>query len=216
MNAVAFQNDLSGWDTSRVTSLRRTVSDVIIPRSVNESYSAHAHYYYCLVGIHVLVGRFFLKFENATSFNSDLPWNVAQVTTMSSAFGFASSFSGDITNWDTSQCIDMSDMFASSFFVGDVSMWNTGRVVRMNGMFEFATRFNSNVGQWNVSNVVSMSRMFREALTFNQNLSAWDVGKVTAMDSMFQVRLDRDGTCLSVRAIRITVFRFLTIYITNN
>ena len=73
-------------------------------------------------------------------------------------------------------------------------------------MFELATRFNSNVGQWNVSNVVSMSRMFREALTFNQNLSAWDVGKVTAMDSMFQVRLDRDGTCLSVRAIRISDF----------
>ena len=130
------------------------------------------------------------QFQNATSFDSDLPWDVSQVTTMSSTFDTATIFNGDISTWDTSACVDMSAMFtAASNFAGDLSLWNTERVVRTNGMFEVTQSFNSNIGSWNVSNVVSMSRMFRETRSFNQDISGWDVGQTTAMDSMFQVRI---------------------------
>ena len=130
-----------------------------------------------------------IQFENATEFNSDLFWDVSRVTTMSATFNFASSFSGDVSNWDTSNCIDMTSMFGNTFFNGDISLWNTERVVRMISMFDAAASFNNNIGSWNVSNVVFMSQMFRLALNFNQDISGWDVRQTTAMDSMFQVRV---------------------------
>jgi surface protein len=86
----------------------------------------------------------------------------------------ATSFNGDISAWDVSQVLDMSNMFANaSSFNGDISGWNTSSVTDMYRMFWSATSFNGNISGWDISSVAEMYDMFYKASSFNQNLCAW-------------------------------------------
>ena len=90
---INFNQDISNWDTSQVTNM---------------------------------MGMFY----NAISFNKDIntkqvtvngktykAWDTSKVRNMHRMFFYAKSFKGNISNWDTSQVIDMSYIFkgASSF-----------------------------------------------------------------------------------------------------
>ena len=69
-------------------------------------------------------------------------------------------------------------------FNGDLNDWNVSKVENMRIMFSEATSFNGNISGWNVSNVTNMTRMFNLATSFNGDISGWDVSKVTTMVSM--------------------------------
>lgn len=73
----------------------------------------------------------------------------------------------------------------ASSFNGDISNWDVGNVTHMNRMFQEASSFNSDLSNWNVSNVISMHYIFDGAGYFNSDLSSWDVGNVTEMYGMF-------------------------------
>jgi surface protein len=112
------------------------------------------------------------------------------------------SFNGNISNWNTSNVIDMSYMFSDNkLFNGNISNWNTSNVRNMSYMFEKAILFN-NGGEplitreitkedgtaytaWDVSNVIVMRRMFYGTQSFNQPILNWDTSNVIMMDSMF-------------------------------
>ncbi|MBV6645266.1 MAG: BspA family leucine-rich repeat surface protein, partial [Cyclobacteriaceae bacterium] len=127
-----------------------------------------------------------LMFVHATSFNGDLNnWDVSTITNMNSVFFNATSFNGDISAWDVSNVTNMNGLFFSTPFNQDISNWDVSSVTSMSQAFQKNAAFNQDISGWNVSNVVSMSGMFVEASSFNQNLNDWDVSSVQNFASMF-------------------------------
>jgi surface protein len=119
-------------------------------------------------------------FANASSFNGDLSdWDVSNVTNMDFMFVNASSFNGDLSDWDVSNVTNMIGMFVNaSSFNGDISDWDVSNVTNMIGMFQTASSFNQDISDWDVSNVTNMDSMFADASSFNQDLSGWCVGQI--------------------------------------
>jgi len=95
---------------------------------------------------------------------------------------------GNISEWDTSEVTDMSDLFLNATeFNSDIGNWDVSNVITMKGMFDCASCFDQYIGDWNVSRVEDMSEMFSsvEELIFNQDISKWDVSNVRNMSGMF-------------------------------
>ena len=63
--------------------------------------------------------------------------------------------------------------YGASSFNGDVSNFDTSSVTDMNGMFYYATSFNSDVSNFDISSVTSMWRMLYGATSFNKDLCSW-------------------------------------------
>ena len=126
-------------------------------------------------------------FSGASTFNGDLSdWNVLQVTDMSYMFANAGDFDGNISNWNVSQVTDMSYMFISArTFDGNISNWNVSQVTDMSNMFSSASNFNQPLNGWDVSAVTTMSHMFFSASAFDLPLNDWNVSSVTDMSNMF-------------------------------
>ena len=120
-------------------------------------------------------------FGSASSFNGDISnWNTSKVTNMKYLFSGASSFDGDISNWNTNQVTDMKSMFSGAIlFNQSLNNWDTSKVTDMHGMFSSASSFNGDISNWNTSKVTEMGLLFYNAGSFNRNLSSWDVDQVT-------------------------------------
>lgn len=125
-------------------------------------------------------------FYGASSFNGDLNnWDVTKITDMSYTFCKASAFNGDLSGWDVSSVQDMWAMFAgASVFQGDLSSWDVSKVLYMEEMFKDAYLFNSNISGWDVAKVVDMTQMFLNAHAFDVDISRWDISRVEYMDNM--------------------------------
>ena len=126
-------------------------------------------------------------FNGASSFNGDISeWDISGVTDMFGMFVGATSFNGDISPWDVSGVTDMSGMFFGAHsFNGDISPWDVSGVTDMPSMFANTDSFNGDISPWDVSGVTDMSGMFGSATSFNGDISEWDVSGVTDMSEMF-------------------------------
>ena len=104
----------------------------------------------------------------------------------------------DLTYFDTSSVIDMSNMFSNvgfntTTFELDLSGFDTSEVTNMEGMFFHAgynaTAINLNLSGWDTSSVTDMSGMFSSmgfsVSNFELDLSGLDTSQVTNMHDMF-------------------------------
>jgi surface protein len=134
-------------------------------------------------------------FEGASSFNGDIGnWDVSTITDMYSLFKDADIFNQDIGNWNVSNVTNMRSMFdGASLFNQDITGWDVSSVISMNSMFSATYNFNQNINNWDVSNVLNMNYMFNVAQDFNQNLNNWNVSQVETMEGMFDMAGDFNG-----------------------
>ena len=131
-------------------------------------------------------------FQFAYLSNLSLPSGVGTViypnTSLQGCFNASFNFNSDISGWDTSNVVNMSEMFyAAVSFNQPLNSWNTSNVTDMSFMFSGATSFNQPLNLWNTSNVQNMPYMFYEAVSFNQPLNSWNtsITNVTDMSYMF-------------------------------
>ncbi|WP_344925155.1 BspA family leucine-rich repeat surface protein [Aquimarina addita] len=127
-------------------------------------------------------------FRNATSFNGDLSnWDVSNVYQFDSTFANASAFNGGISNWDISKATSMAFMFlGATSFNQDIGNWDVSNITRLESTFNGASSFNQNISNWDVSNVSNMSLLFKDATAFNQDISSWDVSNTIGMVRIFE------------------------------
>ncbi len=127
-------------------------------------------------------------FADATSFDGNLNnWDVSNVRSMSYMFRNASSFNGDISSWDTEDLSTMQSMFeGATSFNSNIGGWKTGKITQMGSVFDGATKFNQPIGNWDVSQCQGFNNMFEDASAFNQDLNNWDVSKVRTFSGIFR------------------------------
>ncbi len=131
------------------------------------------------------VSSLYATFFDASSFNGDLGnWNVSTINTMQSLFG-RTAFNQDISNWDVSNVTNLSQVFFDTPFNQDISYWDVSNVLTMQNLFGGNSAFNQDISNWDVSNVEFFASAFSNATSFNQDLSGWNVGSATDMENMF-------------------------------
>ena len=72
-------------------------------------------------------------------------------------------FTGDISEWDTSNVESMAYMFQFSKFNGDISKWKVNKVYDMYAMFrdsEFARKGNNSTAHWKINPKCDIDEMF--------------------------------------------------------
>jgi surface protein len=113
-------------------------------------------------------------------------WDTSEVTDMSNMFDGAKSFNQPLEKWDVSKVTNMSQMFlGATSFNQPLEKWDVSQVTTQCQMFLGAFSFNQPLEKWDVSNVTNMYQMFAFTFSFNQPLEKWDVSKVTNREDMF-------------------------------
>ena len=113
--------------------------------------------------------------------------DTSKVTDMSKMFcGLRCLHHLDVSNFNTSNVINMSDMFNDCYvYELDLSRWDVSNVTNMNEMFSCTEGLDEiNLGNWNVSNVISMKYMFN-GTNLNQLDLNWNCQNVISMKEMF-------------------------------
>ena len=159
--ANVFNQDLSGWDTSKLTNMSEMFylaedfdGDI---SSWDTSQVTDMRY----------------MFDIAHVFNGNVgSWDTSQVTDMTGMFYGAYSFNQDISNWDTSQVKIMAGMFlGASVFNQNIGSWNTSQVTNMATMFYSASSFNQDLSDWCVTNIPS------KPIYFDTSAASWTLSK---------------------------------------
>ncbi len=178
-NAPNFNQDISSWDTSLVTTFYASFA---LAKKFNNGCPS-------LTSCNILglwdtrnVVNMIATFSHAFEFNNDIShWNTSNVTSMYSMFENAYAFNVPLALWDTSKVTTMAYMFeTASSFNQIINTWDTSSVTSMRGMFYLATAFNNGGAhmvpsgvKWNTRNVTNMMYMFA-GTSFDQDISAWD------------------------------------------
>jgi len=167
-DATAFNQDISSWDVSSVTTMSRMFNNATaFNQDIGSSWNVSS------------VTDMRAMFQDATAFNQDIgSWTVSSVTTMAYMFRLAAAFNQDIgSSWNVSSVTTMSRMFyGATAFNQDIGSWTVSSVTDMYSMFQDATAFNQDIGSWNVSSVTEMSAMFASVTLSTANYNALLVG----------------------------------------
>ena len=182
--ATVFDEDISNWSTTKVTSMMMTFgTDSGSSVAFNQPIGT-----WDTSSVTTMVNMFYAN-EN---FNQPLKWNTSLVQNMANMFTIASAFNGELITdkalgyWDTSLVQNFRSMFYGSSFNQDISGWDTSSATDMSFMFSNLENFNQDLSNWNVSKVSSFRRTFYDCQKLDTDLSRWDVSSVTTFEQTFQ------------------------------
>ena len=216
-----FNDDISKWDVSKVTTMRSMfrgvanlsnlnicewdvsrVTDMTDMFSENTSINRYSFskWHDEMLGrplnnesIRDAVRLWLKSPQDATAKYGPIEeWDTSAVTDMSRLFQFETTFNDCINKWDVSKVATMRNMFRDTSFNQDLSGWDVSAVTDMGDVFHAATAFNQDLRKWNVRKVRIMDRMFSGATSFDQDISQWDVSRVRSMRQMFHAATSFD------------------------
>lgn len=114
-----------------------------------------------------MLGSQFYGLSDLTFTALDAP-TIHPLTSLQSCFYNCTNFDSDISNWITTNVINIGSMFSgASNFNKPIGNWDTRNVTTMTETFCFANKFNQYIGNWNTYKVTSFTRMFYYATDFN-------------------------------------------------
>ena len=200
--------DLSGFDTSNVTSMYRmfynntALTSVLLSDNFNTEKVTDMRqmFYGCknLVSLDISnlstdevrnMNQMFFNCYRLTSLDVS-GFNTSNVSDMQEMFSGCSSLTAlDVSSFNTSNVKNMKLMFynCSKLTSLDVSKWDTSKVTTMRGLFSGCSGLTElNVNNFDTSNVTDMSSMFYKIPALKSlDLSSFDTSKVTDMSAMF-------------------------------
>ena len=181
-NAQVFNQNISGWDVSNVTNMAAMFNNAKVFNQPLNTWSFTTDPSKTI--------NMSSMFQSAKVFNQDISaWNVERVNNMSGMFYTAQAFNQNISNWDVSNVSNMYNMFRrATVYNQPLNSWGikTGNVTNMGEMFREASAFNQSINAWDVSSVTKTQLMFYQANSFNQDLNSWDVSSLVTPSQMFQ------------------------------
>ena len=163
-----FNEDISGWDTSNVTSTYAMFFDQTSFNQPIGSWDVSS------------VTAASNMFRSCESFNQPLnSWNTSSFADINSLFFRCLVFNQPLNSWDTSNVTNLATTFYGAFdFNQDLSSWNTGSVTSLFYTFRTASSFNQNLGSWDITNVSTLSNIFKDTALDTSNydlmLIAWE------------------------------------------
>ena len=199
---TTFNQNLSSWNVSRVTSMNLMFSrtGAALPFNngslINDASNTLTWYApNCTT--------FASMFVFSTGFNQLIPFlvdtsGVALPTgcSLANMFQNAARFNRNLNTWNVSRVTNMTQMFSGTIFNnGDISgnsdaslNWYAPNCTTFSTMFNLATSFNQQIPNLvDTSGVTgcSLTGMFQQATRFNQNLNTWNVSRATIMSLVF-------------------------------
>jgi surface protein len=146
-NAVAFDQDISSWNTGAVKSMAFMFYGASAFNNGGQPLAWSDTSKVTLTDY---------MFAGATSFNQEISsWNMGAVTNFGGMFLNATAFDRDISSWSTGAVMTMGGMFegATAFNNGGQPLaWSdTSKVTTMASMFKNAVAFNQNIASWNAN-----------------------------------------------------------------
>ena len=177
---VLITEDLSAWDTSKVTDMRSTFQRA----GRNSQFTSDISRWDTSKVTNM--AQTFFSAQGVTSPLSG--WDTSKVTTMNSLYFAGRPGATVLADWDTSRVTSFRSVFNQVFSglaTQDISGWDTSKATNMEWMFSNARDFQSDVGKWDTSKVTTMQKTFDQASQFNSDISRWDTSKVTNCVTMF-------------------------------
>ncbi|ECZ8706644.1 BspA family leucine-rich repeat surface protein [Listeria monocytogenes] len=114
-------------------------------------------------------------------------FDTSNVTDMSNMFANSAATSIDVSNFDTSNVTNMQNMFWTSAVTSlDLSNWDTINVTNMMGVFFRSAATSLDLSSFDTSNVTTMRNMFYENAATSLDLRSFDTSNVTDMYGMFR------------------------------
>lgn len=155
-----FNQDISGWDTSNITSFRGTFTACEIFNQDISGWDTSN------------VTDMSYLFRFAKAFNQDISsWDVSSVTDMRQMFYYTDKFNQNIIGWDVSSVTDMNNMFGRALlFNQNISGWDVSNVTDMVDMFIGAKAFNQDLSGWCVTKIPSRPTGFDNETTYSWTL----------------------------------------------
>ena len=175
--------DVSGWDTSNVTSLRGIFCHCYSLTEITglENWNT--------ANVQDMHGIFQADRELRTLNVSN--WDTTNATNMKGIFNDCVNLTNlDLSGWNTDKVEEMNSMFSNCISlttIGNIKKWNTSKVTNMAWMFNMCNNLETqDVSGWDTRNVTDMNNMFSNCYKMTKiDVSGWDVSKVTNMDYMF-------------------------------
>ena len=151
-------------------------------KKVNEYYNTKNEHLISELDVSCVTSMYNL-FCNFHDFDESLDkWDTSNVVNMRNMFYFCTSFNQPV-NFDTKNVIDMCFMFCYCCKFNQLINFNTKNVIDMDYMFSGCHVFNQPVN-FDTKNVIDMNCMFAYCYAFNQPVN-FDTSNVNAMRRMF-------------------------------
>jgi len=210
--AASFNEDISAWDTSGVTSTYRMFWEASAFNQDLSGWSLDS------------VTNFISMFQYAYAFDQELGWCVADDADLDAAFdGTQCESTSCAVAWATTvicggnghatiddgtikKAIGRWDLIpaAAEALYGHISTWETAQVTDMSYLFFRASTFDEDISAWDTSGVTDMDHMFNGARSFNRPIGGWRVDGVRNMVSMFGGALAFDQPIGDWRVDKVT------------